>query len=99
MSYTSGRTVKTSRTVKPSTPASATRDARRLVTRHLPQLTGVTIDSRLDYDFTTNTCLVRTVITYPATADASDLACAVESLPGLVRSTWDTVAITIIRKG
>lgn len=97
MSYTSGRTVKTARPVKPSTPASATRDARRLVTRCLPNLTGVTIDSRLDYDLAANTARVRTLITFPPTTDASDLACAAERMPGIVRSTWTDVSITIIR--
>jgi hypothetical protein len=97
MAYTSGRTVKTSRNAAPSTPRAATSQARTLVTRYLPTVTGVTIDSRLDYDLDTSTPTVRTVITYPATTDASDLACAIEGLPGVIRSEWTEVRLTITR--
>ena len=95
--YTSGRTVKTSRKTRPTTVASATADVRKLIDRCMPDTAGVTVDSTRTADPTTLDAQIRTTITYPETADASDLACAVERLPGHVRSTWSTVAITIVR--
>jgi hypothetical protein len=95
--YTSGRTVKTSRKARPTTVASATRDARRLIDTYLPGVATITVDSNLTADPHSLAPQVRTVITYPATVDASDIACAVESLTGYIASTWNTVSITILR--
>lgn len=97
MAYTSGRTVKSSKAAKPSNRVAATREARRLVTRYLPGVAGVTVDSYGSADLATLASQIRTVITFPETADASDLACAVERLPGVVRTSWTSVAITIVR--
>lgn len=94
--YTSGRTVKSRKAPKPTTVASATRDARRLVERCIPGM-GATVTSNPHWDIRAERESVRTVITYPATVDASDLACAVEGMPGVIRSDWTPYAITIIR--
>lgn len=96
MAYTSGRTVKSGVSTA-TTIAKATRDARRLIEKTLPGVAGVTVNSTRTADPVTLDLQIRTTITYPETADASDLACAVERLPGLIRSTWSTVAITIVR--
>lgn len=97
MAYTSGRSVKSSRRQQPTTVASATADARKLVKRHLPGIEGVTVDSYRTADRESLALQIRTVITFPQSADSSDLACAVEGLPGHVTSTWTEVNLTIIR--
>jgi hypothetical protein len=97
MAYTSGRAVKSSKTPRPTTVVSATRDARRLVTRCLPVVEGITVNSSLTADPHTLAAQVRTTITFPETIDASDLANDVQGLSGYVSSTWSTVAITVIR--
>lgn len=97
MAYTSGRSVKSSKPARPTTRATATADARKLVNRHLPSVEGVTVDSALTADPATLAAQVRTTITFPETIDASDVACAVETLPGYVSSTWTAVRITIVR--
>lgn len=94
--YISGRTVKPVDR-KPTTVASATREAQRLVAKHLPGVDGVTVNSGGTADPVTFASQIRTVITYPATADASDLACAVEILPDVVRSDWTAYAVTYWR--
>lgn len=97
--YTSGRTVKSSKPAKPSTVASATRDARKLIARiHPTAQSAFTVNSTLTADLTTMESRVRTTITFPESSDASDLACAVEGLTGYVGSTWSTVNITITRR-
>ena len=96
MAYISGRTVKSSKAPKPTTTASATRDARRLVEATIPGV-GATVNSSVYWDMATDRSAVRTIITYPETADASDLACAVGRLTGVIRSDWTCVAVTIIR--
>lgn len=84
---------------KPTTVASATTAARKLVKLHLAGVDMVTVDSFKIAAMVNGTLtpVIKTTITYPETADASDLACAVESLSGVVATTWSTVAITITR--
>ena len=83
MAYTSGRTVKSSRPARPTTVASATADARKLVKRHLRDADAngqVTIDSAKTADPLTLEPLVRTVITFPAGTDTEGLAGAISDL-------------------
>lgn len=95
MAYTSGRTVK-SPVRKATTRTTATAKSRRLVTKYLPGAEGVTINSYGTADPVTLANQVRTVITYSISADASDLACAIERQPGVISSTWTEYAITIL---
>jgi len=97
MSYTSGRTVKTSRPARPTPVTSATRDARKLINATMGDTPGITVDSVVTADPLTLDAQVRTTITYPVTVDASDLACAVNRLSGVIASTWTDVAVTITR--
>jgi hypothetical protein len=98
MSYVSGRTVKTSRKTTPTTVASATRDARRLVARHLPGETGITVTSSRTADPATLATQVRTVVTHaPGAPNLGHLAGALYNLPGVVDCHRDDVSITIVR--
>lgn len=79
------------------TVSKATADARRLVSKRLADVDMVTVDSHSTWDTITDQPIIVTTITFPPTADASDLACAVDSLPGVLRSSWSLVSITITR--
>lgn len=95
--YTSGRTVK-STVRKTTTVAAATTAVRKLVNRHLPGLTGVSIDSSLTADPATLAAQVRTVVMFPPGTDIGALAEAILDLPGLVRADTDGyLTYTIIR--
>lgn len=98
MAYTSGRQVKSSKPAKPTTVGSATREVRKLIARiYGESATTFTVDSRLRPDPVTLASRVQTTVTYPESIDASDLACAVDALPGHLFSTWTSVAITVMR--
>ena len=79
------------------TVSKATADARRLVSKRLAGVDMVTVGSYSTWDQAMDKAVIITTITFPPTADASDLACTVDSLPGVLRSTWSEVAITITR--
>jgi hypothetical protein len=97
--YTSGRTVKSSKRVKPTTRVTATADARKLVNRYLPGIEGVTIDSTLTAAPVTLAAQVRTMITFPAgLTDAHvALAVAITELSGYVGAINDDCSITYLR--
>jgi hypothetical protein len=78
------------------TVPQATRQARAVADQLMPGQ-GVTVESRRSHDTDTDTPTIVTYITFPEAADASDVACAVESLAGHLRSTWSTCSITITR--
>lgn len=78
------------------TVTTATGQARRIVDRVMPGV-GATVDSRNSWDVATDRQVVVTTITFPETADASDVACWAERAPGVVRSTWSTCSIVITR--
>lgn len=96
--YTSGRTVKSSKT-QPTTVASATRDARRLVTRYLPSVEGVTVSSTMTAHPTTLAPRVRTMITWPGdvTPDHLQLGMAITELTGYIGAFSDNCSITFTR--
>lgn len=96
MAYQSGRTVKRLN-AKPTTVASATRDARRLIGRNLPGITGITVESRGTADPTSLAPRVRTRITHPAGVDTGALFEALRNLPGVVVAVADAVGITLTR--
>jgi len=79
------------------TISQATRNARKVVNATMPDA-GATVDSRYDHDLATDTPTVITTITFPETADASDVACWAERAPGVIASDWSPVRITITRK-
>lgn len=79
------------------TISQATRDARKVVDAATPGI-GATVDSRYGHDLATDTPTVVTTITFPETADASDVACWAERAPGVIASDWTSVRITITRK-
>lgn len=83
-------------TAKSLTIKQATSQTRRHVDRIMPGV-GATVDSRLSHDLASDTPTIITVITFPETADASDLACWAERVPGVITSTWDSTRITITR--
>lgn len=107
MAYTSGRTVKSSRKARPTTIASATADAHRLIHRHLDMASIrdlATVTSTRTADPRTLNVQVRTVITYPSTAGrptseqaADALAAAAGDLPGAVRVARTAESLTITR--
>jgi hypothetical protein len=76
----------------------ATTQARRIVDQTMPASACATVVSRFSHDLNTDTATVVTTITFPETADASDVACWAERAPGVIDSTWSTVRITITRK-
>jgi hypothetical protein len=78
------------------TVPQATRQARAIADQLMPGQ-GVTVESRQSHDTDTDTPTIVTHITFPQTADASDVACRVESMPGVLRSTWSTCSITVTR--
>lgn len=99
MAYQSGRTVK-SPAAKPTTVASATRDARRIVNRLYPAPwnAGVTVDSSRKADPQTLAVRIRTVVTFPASLPSpSTLALELYGLPRVVGCWSDTVSITVVR--
>lgn len=100
MAYTSGRTVKSRKAQAPTTVASATRDARRLVTKHL-NIPGVSVDSSMTARLDTLEPRVRTVISFTSSevsAEASRaLAEAVAELPGYDSMTWTPFHLSFTR--
>lgn len=100
MAYQSGRTVKSPKS-KPTTIASATRDARRVIARIYPAApwnVGITVDSSRTADHRTLAPQIRTVVTFPESLPSpSTLALALYELPGLVDCRSDAVSITIVR--
>lgn len=99
IAYTSGRSVKSSKPAKPTTRATATADARKLVNRHLSGVEGVTIDSALTAHPVTLAPQVRTTITWPGeiTAAHLDLAAAIDDLPGFLGAITGSHSITLRR--
>jgi hypothetical protein len=100
MAYTSGRTVKSSRPARPTTVASATADARKLVKRHLRDAHAngqVTIDSAKTADVETLAPLVRTVITFPAGTDTVALEGAMAELSGACSCMATPESLTFVR--
>jgi len=79
------------------TISQATRDARKVVNATMPDV-DATVDSRYGHDLANDVPTVITTITFPATADASDVACWAERVPGVITSTWSPVRITVTRK-
>jgi hypothetical protein len=75
----------------------ATRQARKIVDAAMPGV-NATVESRFGHDLDTDTPTVITTITFPETADASDVACWAERAPGAIRSTWASCSIVITRK-
>lgn len=96
--YTSGRTVKSSKRRQPTTVASATREARKLVNRYLP-IGGVMIDSTMTAHTETLEPLVRTTISYPGTSREMTcaLADAVTQLPGYHSMAWSVYHLSFVR--
>lgn len=96
--YTSGRTVKSSKRRQPTTVASATREARKLVNRYLP-IGGVLIDSQMIAHTVTLEPLVRTRISYPGMSldETRALAEAIESLPGYDSKAWSAYHLSFTR--
>jgi transglutaminase/protease-like cytokinesis protein 3 len=98
--YTSGRTVK-SRAAKQDlglTPVKATREARKLVQRIMPNAFA-TIESKLSYDFEANTATVVTTITFPADHEAAfTLWTNLAALPGAIGSgSRNSARMTVTR--
>lgn len=79
------------------TVSKATQQARQVVDKVMPGVMA-TVDSRGSWDMATDTHVIITTITFPESADASDLACWAERAPGVIASTWSTVAVTVTRK-
>lgn len=79
------------------TVSQATRDARRVVDATMPGV-NATVESRFGHDLATDTPTVVTTITFPESADASDVACWAERAPGVISSEWTSVRITATRK-
>ena len=75
----------------------ATRQARQIVDRVMPGVMA-TVQSSQTYDMPTGQMVIYTLITFPPTADASDVALWAERAPGVVRSSQDTCSIVVIRK-
>lgn len=98
MAYTSGRTVKSSKTTQPAelTVAKATAQVRRLAAKHLPGAL-VSVNSRTTYDLEAGVSLVVTVVTFPEDAQALGLWCELESLSGLESREWGVCRMTITR--
>lgn len=98
--FTSGRTV-ASPARKPTTIASATRDARRIVNRLYPAPpwnVGLTVESRGTANPRTLAAQVRTTVTFPAGQPGKEqLALDLYSLPGVVAVESTDVAVTITR--
>lgn len=96
--YTSGRTVKSSKPRR-TLIATATADARRLIARHLPTSTGVTVRSVHTADPTTLAPMVRTTITFGQKVQPCHvaLAMAITDLPGYVSAINDDCSITYLR--
>lgn len=78
------------------TVPQASREARRITDKLMPGQ-GVTVESRRSHDLATDTPTIITYITYPEAVDASGVALKIESLSGVLRSTWSTVSITVTR--
>lgn len=97
--YTSGRTVKSSKRAKPSTVVSATRDARKLVSRYLPGVEGITITSTLTAHPTTLAPQVRTMITWPGDVTPAhvQLGAAIVDLSGYLGAFNDNSSIVYLR--
>jgi hypothetical protein len=97
MSYVSGRTVKPTSSRKPTTVASATRDARRLVTRYLPIGVNATVNSSITADPKTLATQVRTHITFPNGTPIVGLTEAARELPGIAHVTSYASGVMILR--
>lgn len=79
------------------TVTKATRDARKIVDAVMPGV-GATVESRNSWDLAEDCQTVITTITFPETADASDVALWAKRAPGVIRSSWSTARITVTRK-
>lgn len=100
MAYTSGRTVKSRKAQAPTTVASATRDARRLVAKHLKR-PNISIDSRMTAHTVTLEPYVSTTISFTHTGIPMEatraLADAVEQLPGYQSMAWTEFHLSFLR--
>jgi hypothetical protein len=97
--YVSGRTVKSPAT-RPTTLATATRDAYRLAVKHLDHATLrdlVTVATTRTADPVSLDERLRTVITFPSNTNSRALATAVAELPGVVSVSVHDHAIVITR--
>lgn len=95
--YTSGRTVKSSKTQPPTTVASATKAARKLADA-LIAAPGVTVDSARTADPDTLAAQVRTTVTFAAgSCGSAQLAVALNALPGVARLNASATHITVVR--
>lgn len=79
------------------TVGQATREARKIVNATMPNVMA-TVESRHGWDVTGDQQTVITTITFPETADASDVACWAERAPGVISSAWSPTRIVITRK-
>lgn len=99
MSYTSGRTVKsTARKLDAGlTVQKATRDARRCVEVTVPGV-GATVNSRIGWDTALDRQTVVTTVTFPANqAGRTGLALLLADLSGVISRTVADSSITITR--
>jgi hypothetical protein len=100
MSYTSGRSVKsTARKLATGlTVQKATRDARRIIEQVMPGV-GVTVTSRISWDFDSDRQTVVTTITHPTDhAGAFALWAALFALPNVLRNgSRDSARMVITR--
>ncbi len=97
MSYTSGRTVRSTRPARPTTVASATTAARKAIKSTLGDITGVTVDSSRTADIVTLAPQVRTTITFESGTNYAALQLALMSLPGVAALTVGDTGITVTR--
>jgi hypothetical protein len=58
---------------------------------------GPTVTSRISWDLDSDRQTVITTVTFPETADSSDLACWAERVSGAISSTWSCVRLTVTR--
>lgn len=93
--YTSGRTVKSSK-ARPTTIATATADARKLVRKHLPAYANATITSKLVAGLD-GVVRMGTTITYALDTDHAALVDAVLALPGYHSISANRVAVEYLR--
>lgn len=94
MSYTSGRTVKSSKATK-SPIQLATAEARKLVRRHIPAGARPTVETArsVDADLTVR---LRTVVTFPEGTDAAGLAADIADLPRYHSMAWNSCSISYL---
>jgi hypothetical protein len=97
MSYTSGRTVRSTGRRVTSPTTAATKALRAALKDSVGEMPGMTINSRLSYDMAADVATVVSVITYPAGTDVDALTTRINTDTATRRVSGGPTAMTVTR--